>query len=143
MYITSTRKIISSYDVVFDESSSIALAFTSPPYSEAMVMGPAVTYTPYGTSPREQTGDIITFAQVEEENIVTKTRNDAESGDESDNESNMMSKQDMDAMNSGDESDNYLISTEMLEDIRDRSQTHPNVNRREARYKIRDFISQR
>ena len=30
----------------------------------------------------------------------------------------------------------------MLEDIRDGSQTHPNVNRREARYKIRDRIRQ-
>ena len=29
----------------------------------------------------------------------------------------------MDAMNSGDESDHYLIPTEMLEDIRDGSQT--------------------
>ena len=37
----------------------------------------------------------------------------------------------MDAMNSSDESDHDLISTEMLEDIRDGSQTHPNVNRRE------------
>ena len=36
-----------------------------------------------------------------------------------------------------------LISTEMLEDIRDGSQTHPNVNRREARYKIHDRIRQR
>ena len=48
----------------------------------------------------------------------------------------------MDAMNSGDESYHDLISTEMLEDIGDRSQTHPNVNRREARYKICDRISQ-
>ena len=31
----------------------------------------------------------------------------------------------------------------MLEDIRDGSQTHPNVNRREARYKICDRIRQR
>ena len=31
----------------------------------------------------------------------------------------------------------------MLEDIRDRSQTHGKVNRREARYKIRDRIRQR
>ena len=54
----------------------------------------------------------------------------------------MMSKQDMDAINYGDESDHDLISTEMLEDIRDGSQTHPNVNRREARYKIRDRIRQ-
>ena len=55
----------------------------------------------------------------------------------------MMGEQDMDDMNSGDESDHDLISTEMLEDIRDGSQTHPNVNRREARYKIRDHIRQR
>ena len=31
----------------------------------------------------------------------------------------------------------------MLEDIFDGSQTHPNVNRREARYKIRDRVRQR
>ena len=54
-----------------------------------------------------------------------------------------MIKQDMDAMNYGDESDHDLISTEMLEDIRDGSQTRPNVNIREARYKIRDCIRQR
>ena len=46
-------------------------------------------------------------------------------------------------MNPGDESDHDLISTEMLEDICDRIQTHPNVNRREARYKICDRIRQR
>ena len=67
---------------------------------------------------------------------------DAESGDEPDNESMMMSKQDMDAINYGDEADHDLISTETLEDICDGIQTHPNVNRREARYKIRGFISQ-
>ena len=54
-----------------------------------------------------------------------------------------MSKQDIDAINYGDESDHDLISTEILEDIHDRSQTHPNVNRREARYKICDRIRQR
>ena len=53
-----------------------------------------------------------------------------------------MIEQDMDAMNYGDESDHDLISTKMLEDIRDGSQTHTNVNRREARYKIRDRIRQ-
>ena len=31
----------------------------------------------------------------------------------------------------------------MIEDIRDGSQTHPNVNRRELRYKIHDRIRQR
>ena len=55
----------------------------------------------------------------------------------------MMRKQDMDAINYGDESDHDLISTEMLENIRDRSQSHPNVNIREACYKIRDQIRQR
>ena len=54
-----------------------------------------------------------------------------------------MSKQDMENINYGDESDHNLISTEMLEDVREGSQTHLNVNRREARYKIRDRIRQR
>ena len=49
----------------------------------------------------------------------------------------------MDAINSSDDLDHDLISTEMLEEIRDGSQTHPNVNRREARYKICDLIRQR
>ena len=46
-------------------------------------------------------------------------------------------------MDSGDESDHDFISTEIIEEICDGSQTHPNVNRREARYKIRDSINQR
>ena len=40
----------------------------------------------------------------------------------------------------GDESDDKPISTEMLEDIRGGSQFCPNVNRREAGYKVRDGI---
>ena len=103
MYVPSTRKIIFSYDVVFDEIFSSALEYTSQPYSEAMAMRPAVTYTPYARSSKEQTGNIITFTQVEEENILTKTRNDAESGNKSDNESIMMSEQYMDAINYGDD----------------------------------------
>ena len=74
-------------------------------------------------------------AKFEEGNILTETSNDAESDDESNNKSVMMSKQDMENINSSDESDHDIISTEMLEDIRNRSQTHPNGNRREARYK--------
>ena len=49
----------------------------------------------------------------------------------------------MDAMDYGDESDHDHISTEMLEDICDGSQSHPSVNRREACYKICDGIKQR
>ena len=131
VYVTSTGNIISSYDVVFDESFSSTLPYTSQPHSEAMAMRPAVTYTTCATSLREQTGNIITFAQFEQGNILTKIFNDAESGDESDNGSMMMSEEYMDAIDSGDESYHDLIFREMLEDIRDRSQTHPNVNRRE------------
>ena len=47
----------------------------------------------------------------------------------------MMSEQDMENLVSNEESDHDLISTEMLEDIRDGSQTHLSVNKREARYK--------
>ena len=50
VYVPSTRKIISAYDVVCDKSFSSALAYTPRPYSEAMAMCPAVTYTPYATS---------------------------------------------------------------------------------------------
>ena len=48
----------------------------------------------------------------------------------------------MNAINYGDESDHDIISTNMLEDIRVGRQTHPNVNRREARFKINDHIRQ-
>ena len=121
---------------MFDKSFSSALAYMSQPYSEAMVMRPEVTYTSCATSLREQTGDMIMFAHFEEGNILTKTRNDTESGDESDDKSIIN-------MDSVVESDHDLISTEILEDICDGIQTHPNVNRRESCYKIRDCIKQR
>ena len=81
MYVPSTRKIISSYDVVFDESFSTALSYMPRLYAEVMVMRPTVTYTPYATSSKEQTGDVITFAQFEEGGLLTETRNNTESGD--------------------------------------------------------------
>ena len=87
VYVPSTRKVISSYNVVFDENYSSALSYTSQPYSEAIETRPEVTYTPYATSTKEQTGNIFKFAQFEEGNILTETLNYAESGDESDNKS--------------------------------------------------------
>ena len=54
-----------------------------------MAMRLDVTYTPCATSSREQTVDIIPFAQFEEGNILFKTCNDAESGDEYDDDSIM------------------------------------------------------
>ena len=65
VYVLSTRKVIYSYYVVFEKSVSSVLAYTSQPYSEAMVMRPAVTYTQYVTFLKEQTGDVITFTQFE------------------------------------------------------------------------------
>ena len=46
-------------------------------------------------------------------------------------------------MESGDESEDEPMSTDMLEEICDGSKSHPSVNRRQARYKIRDHIKQR
>ena len=66
VYVPSTRKVISLYDVIFDESFSNSLSYTSRPYAEAMAMRQEVTYTPYATSSKEQTGGVITFAQFEE-----------------------------------------------------------------------------
>ena len=54
----------------------------------------------------------------------------------------LLSEEEMDAMDSDDESDHDLISKEMLEIISHGSQYHPNVNRGEAYYKIRDRIKQ-
>ena len=146
VYVPSTRKIIYSYNVVFDESFSSALAYTSRTYSEAMAMRLDVTYALCATSPREQTGNIITFKQFEEGDILTKAFNDAESSDGSDNNPIMptlLSEEEMDAMDSGDESDHDIISTDMLETNYDGSQSHPNINRRESRFKILDYIKQR
>ena len=96
-----------------------------------MAIRPAVIYTPRATSLREQTGSIIKFTQFEEGNIWTKTRNNSQSGEKSNDNSIMPplpSKEDMDAMDYGNESDHDLISTETLEDILDGSQSHLNVN---------------
>ena len=55
----------------------------------------------------------------------------------------LFSKEEKDVMDSGNESDDDPISTETLEDIRDRSQSHPSVNRKGAQYKIHGCIKQR
>ena len=61
-----------------------------------MAMRTAVSCTPCATSSREQTGDIITFAQFEEgdlssetQNLLSDTRDDAESSNKSDDDSTM------------------------------------------------------
>ena len=52
-------------------------------------MRPSVTYTPCDTYSREKTGDIITLAKFEEGNLLSETRNDAESGNKYDDSSIM------------------------------------------------------
>ena len=49
----------------------------------------------------------------------------------------------MDAMDSGYDSDDDHMYTEMLENISDRSQSHQSVNIGKACYKVRDCIHQR
>ena len=115
-------------------------------YSGAMAMRSSVTYTPCVAFLREQTGNIITSAQFKEWNMLSETRNNVKSGEESEDDSivpPLLSKEEMDAMDSGNESNHDLISMEMLEDICDGSQSHMNVKQIEARYKIHDRISQR
>ena len=76
-----------------------------------MVMRPAVTYTPYATSSKEQTGNVITFAQFEDGDLITETRNDTESDDESESESITMSEKDMENIDEKEKFDDDLIST--------------------------------
>ena len=78
------------------------------------------------------------FAQFEEGNLLSETLEDSKSGDKSGEKSDensimppLPSLEETDAMDSGDESEHDLMSTEILEDICDRGQSHPNVNRRE------------
>ena len=75
-----------------------------------MAMRPTVTYTPNATSSKEQTGDIITFAQIEEGNLISETRNDTESSDESNSESIKMSERDMENIDETEKFDDDLIS---------------------------------
>ena len=90
-----------------------------------------------------QTGDAITFAQFEEGNLVTETRNDTESDDESDSESLMMSEKYMENIDEKENFDDELISTETLHDIHDGNQTHPSIDKRKACISIRDSIKQK
>ena len=53
-----------------------------------------------------------------------------------------MSEKDMENLDNTEKFDDDLISTETLHDIRDRNQTHPKIDKREARMAIRDHIKQ-
>ena len=96
------------YDVVFDESFSSVLAYTSQPYAEEMAMLPAVSYIPSSTSSREKTGNITTFMQFEEVNLLSENRDNTGCGNKYDEHSTLpplFSKEEMDVIDSGNESD--------------------------------------
>ena len=63
------------------------MSYTSQPYAEAMVVQLAVSCIAYAASSEEQTGDIITFTQFEEGNLLSVTCNDTESGNKYDDDS--------------------------------------------------------
>ena len=111
-----------------------------------MYIRPEVSYITYDTSSEEQPGDIITFTHFEDGNLLSKSCNDTESSNESDEDSTLpplISEEEMDAMLLGDEYDAEHMSIDMLEDICDGCKSNPSINRREAHYKIRDCIKQR
>ena len=101
-------------------------------------MRPDVSQTPYDTSTKENTGNIITLTQFDKGNLLSETNDDDKSGDEFDDNSIMaplISEEEMDAMDSGDESEDEPMSTEMLGDISGGIQSHLSVNMREEHYK--------
>ena len=49
IYVPSIQKTVSSYDVVFDETFYIALAYMSRPYSESLAMWTEFSYILYAT----------------------------------------------------------------------------------------------
>ena len=68
-----------------------SLEYTSRTYAEEMVLLLAVSYRTCATSSKEQTGDMITFTQLEKENLLSESHEGAKSdkkiGDESNNDS--------------------------------------------------------
>ena len=54
----------------YSKNNTGALAYTPRIYSEALATQPEVSYITYATSYHEQTGNIITFTQFEEGNLL-------------------------------------------------------------------------
>ena len=94
-------------------------------------MQPAVSYILYTTSSHEQTGDIITFLQFEEGNLV---------GNELNTEEDEPILSSIYELSTDDDSDDRSISTNALKDIWGGSQIHPGINARCTTFKIRYLI---
>ena len=54
------------------KNKSGALVYTPRPYSEVVVIRPEVLYIPYTKSSYEKIGDVMTFEQFEEGNLMGK-----------------------------------------------------------------------
>ena len=111
-----------------------------------MGIRPDVSYIPYATYSKKKTGNIIMFAQFQEGNLLSETRNNTEISNEYYDNSTLpplISEEEMDTMSSCNEYDAKPMSTDMLEYICNRSQYHPSINSIRARYKIRDHFKQR
>ena len=87
----------------------------------------------YATSSHEQNGNIITFAQFEEGDLL-ENKHIAEE-DKSILDS-------IDGLSTDNDSEEGSISTDALGDIWDGSQIHPKINTRYDKFKIRDLIRQ-
>ena len=98
----------------------------------------AVSYTPYDTYSKEKTDNIITFAHFEEGDLLSETHDDTESSDKYNDDSIMtplLSEEEINMVDSGDEYEDELRPTYILEDICDSCNSHLRVDRREACYK--------
>ena len=112
----------------------------SQPYSKVMAMRTDVSCIPCDTYSKGKTGDIITFSQFEEGNLLSETCDNTESNKESDDKSTLaplISEEEMDVMSTGYESDDELTT---LKDISDGSQSLMIINRIEERYNKCDHI---
>ena len=133
IYVLSKRKMVSSHDVLLDETFYSVLQYTSYVYSEALMTLTELSYITYTTLSHGQTDDIITFENFEDGNLV-------------ENEWNSEEDEPISALINDfytyDNSEEGYISTNALEDIRYVTYIHPEINSRDDILKIRDGIRQ-
>ena len=96
-------------------------------------MQPEVSYIPHATSYHEKTGDLITFAQSKEGDLVENKLNTEE-------EESILAS--IDELYTYDDYDGGHVSTKYLKEIWDRSQMNPEIKTRDAQFKIHDRIIQ-
>ena len=108
-------------------------SYTLYQYSESLMMRPVLLYIPYSKSSHKKNGNIITFPQLEDGNLVEYKRNVEKY--ESVLDSTDKSSTDNDC-NGG------SISANVFKDIWKRNQVHTDIKAIYARLKICDRINQ-